>query len=87
MARIKPFQGILYNTESNIDISDKIAPPYDVINGQLQTDLYVKNQDNIIRIILGQTESTDTGSEVYERAAGYFGFNILPSGILTSIRS
>lgn len=72
MAIVKPFKGIMYNSGSSPDISDKVAPPYDVISPKLQTELYVKDPDNIVRIILGKTESTDEGDEIYQRASGYY---------------
>ena len=52
MALIKPFEGIIYNSKKSKDITVKVAPPYDVIKPKLQTELYVKDPDNIIRIIL-----------------------------------
>ena len=35
MAKIKPFEGIFYNTKQSIDISSKVAPPYDVIDSKV----------------------------------------------------
>ena len=72
MAKIKPFKGIIYNTKKEIDISSKIAPPYDVIDSKLQTDLYIKDPDNIIRIILGKKENSDIDNDLYKRSAGYY---------------
>jgi len=72
MALIKPFEGIIYNSKNSKDITGKVAPPYDVIKPKLQTELYVKDPDNIIRIILGKEESSDQGDEIYQRASGYY---------------
>ena len=72
MAIVKPFKGIIFNSNSGSDVSDKVSPPYDVINPKLQTELYIKDPDNIVRIILGKEESTDEGDEIYQRASGYY---------------
>ena len=83
MAKIKPFKGIIYKTKKGIDISNKVSPPYDVINSKLQTDLYIKDPDNIIRIILGKKESSDNDKMLYERSAGYYN-NWINNGIMKS---
>ena len=72
MAKIKPFEGIFYNTKQSIDISSKVAPPYDVIDSKLQTDLYIKDPDNVIRIILGKEENSDLENDLYKRSSGYY---------------
>jgi len=56
MAIIKPFKGYLYNTESIKDISSVLAPPYDVISPEMQTELYSKSDYNMVRLILGKDE-------------------------------
>ena len=71
MAIIKPFKGIKYRTDENLDISSKIAPPYDIIDAKLQTDLYIKDPDNIVRIILGKQDPNEDNL-IYERATGYY---------------
>ena len=71
MAIIKPFKGIKYRTDENLDISSKIAPPYDIIDAKLQTDLYIKDPDNIVRIILGRQDPNEDNL-IYERASGYY---------------
>lgn len=71
MAIIKPFKGIKYKTDKNLDISSKIAPPFDIIDSKLQTDLYIKDPDNIVRIILGKQDPNEDNL-IYERASGYY---------------
>ncbi len=71
MAIIKPFKGIKYKTDENLDISSKIAPPYDIIDAKLQTDLYIRDPDNIVRIILGKQDPNEDNL-IYERASGYY---------------
>ena len=52
-------------------ISNVIAPPYDVIDPELQDQLYKLHPANVIRIILNRPEPGDTGDEKYERAAKF----------------
>jgi uncharacterized protein (DUF1015 family) len=51
MAVIKPFKAIHYNLS---DISEVVAPPYDVIGKELQEKLHGKNPNNIIRLDLNR---------------------------------
>ena len=39
---------------------------------KLQVDLYIKDPDNIIRIILGKEENSDFENELYKRSSGYY---------------
>ncbi len=72
MAEIIPFRGILYNQEKIEDLSDVVAPPYDVISPGEQQQLYQKHPYNIIRLILGKTSESDTERDNrYTRAAAY----------------
>jgi uncharacterized protein (DUF1015 family) len=72
MAEIIPFKGILYNPKKIADLSGVVAPPYDVISPQLQERLHRKHPCNVIRLILGKTESFDTISHNrYTRAAKF----------------
>ncbi|MEA3328765.1 MAG: DUF1015 domain-containing protein [Candidatus Omnitrophota bacterium] len=59
MAKIYPFQGILYNQEKIKDISKVTALPYDVISKRVQDDYYQLDSYNIIRLILGKTRPDD----------------------------
>ncbi|MFH0814440.1 MAG: DUF1015 domain-containing protein [Pseudomonadota bacterium] len=72
MAIIKPFRGYLYNREKIENLSLAVAPPYDVITPEQQTQYYQKHPLNIIRLILGKEEPTDNESNnKYTRAAHY----------------
>lgn len=65
-----PFKGLRYNADKVNDITDVIAPPYDVINTNERTDLEAKHPSNIVRLILSQPQSDDTETEnQYTRAA------------------
>jgi uncharacterized protein (DUF1015 family) len=69
MAEIKPFKALLYNKEITGDLSDVMAPPYDVISDDLRDRLYGKSDHNIVRLILGRSFIGDDGrNNKYTRA-------------------
>ena len=74
MANIFPFKGVLYNREKVHDISLVTAPPYDVISEAEQDKYYRVHEYNIVRLILGKGEPSDTpGNDRYSRAAHLLG--------------
>ncbi|MCY4403499.1 MAG: DUF1015 domain-containing protein [Candidatus Poribacteria bacterium] len=67
---VVPFQGLRYNVEKVGNISDVIAPPYDVIKPEERVDLETRHSANIIRLILSQPQDNDTANDnQYTRAA------------------
>ncbi len=68
MAEIIPFKGLLYNLKKIGDYSKVISPPYDVISGKMQDELYERNNHNIIRLIDNRSE----GERRYTEAATEF---------------
>ena len=69
---IKAFKAYRFNSDVVGDSGQCIAPPYDVINGVGQENLYKQNQYNIVRIIKGKTEPGDEEKQnQYSRAADY----------------
>ena len=73
MPQIKAFRGLRYNMAQIGSLSDCIAPPYDVVDGQLQAELYAKSPYNFIRLELTKPEADDTDpNAVYSRAASLF---------------
>lgn len=65
MADIKPFNGYFYNTQKIKNLSEVIAPPYDVISLE-EREAYYSREYNIINLILPK----ETGSQdKYEHAA------------------
>ena len=72
MAQIKSFRAVLYNTERWKDISSKVAPPYDVIDLNMQDELYLRDTENIVRIVFGKNELFDDKENVYDRASKYY---------------
>ena len=55
MPTIKPFRGIRYN-QSKVSIDAVVAPPYDVISPEQQNQLYDKDPNNVVRLILGRED-------------------------------
>jgi uncharacterized protein (DUF1015 family) len=73
MVEIKAFCGIHYNPSKFDDMSKLVAPPYDVINKQLQDELYDASEYNIVRIIKGKERPDDTEeTNKYSRAGEFF---------------
>ena len=65
-----PFRGLRYNATKVDGLANVIAPPYDVIKPEEQTDLEARHPANIIRLILSQPHDDDTEDENrYTRAA------------------
>jgi uncharacterized protein (DUF1015 family) len=71
MPQISPFAAIRYNLDHVGSISDVVAPPYDVIDPELQDQLYKRHPANVIRVILNRVEPGDSGDEKYQRAAKF----------------
>lgn len=70
MPHIEAFRGVRYDLGHVGSLSSVVAPPYDVINGELQKQLYGENPHNVVRLILNQDEEGDTeDSNRYTRAA------------------
>ncbi|HXM52071.1 MAG TPA: DUF1015 domain-containing protein [Candidatus Binatus sp.] len=72
MATVRPFQGILYDP-TRVDLSQVVAPPYDVISPADQRRFYRQDPHNVVRLIAGEVRPTDTPEDnKYSRAAGFF---------------
>lgn len=52
---IKPLNALVYN-QDKVEISDVIAPPYDVISEKYRDELYKRSPYNITRLILSNAE-------------------------------
>lgn len=72
MLEIKPFKGIRYNMEKIPNLSQVMAPPYDVISKEDQERYHNKHPCNIIHIDKGLDlpEDTETNNK-YTKAADY----------------
>lgn len=74
MPEIKPFRGYHFNP-THVNISDVVAPPYDVISPELQRRLYDRHPLNVVRIELGRAE------DPYSEASANF-HDWVSSGVL-----
>lgn len=73
MPRIRAFRGLRYNLAQVGSLSDVIAPPYDVVDGSLQQQLYDNSPFNFIRLELTKREDSEQDENaVYEHAATLF---------------
>jgi uncharacterized protein (DUF1015 family) len=72
MAEVRAFRGFRYDLGRVGSLSDVIAPPYDVIDADLQQSLYDRSPYNVVRLILNKELPSDTAHDNrYSRAAGH----------------
>ncbi|MEX0611547.1 MAG: DUF1015 domain-containing protein [Pirellulales bacterium] len=70
MPAIQALRGIRYDLGHVGSLSNVVAPPYDVIDAELQQWLYDKHPANVVRLILNKDEpSDDDHDNRYTRAA------------------
>jgi uncharacterized protein (DUF1015 family) len=70
MADIRAFRAHRYDLGRVGDLSDVVAPPYDVIDPALQQALYDRSPYNVIRLILNKEQPGDSEADNrYSRAA------------------
>lgn len=69
---VAPFRAVRYNPKKNSDLSQVVAPPYDVIDNTQRDQLYQKNPNNVVRLILTRDEDgVVLGGDKYEAAKRY----------------
>ena len=70
MPEIQAFRGLRYDLGRVGSLSDVVAPPYDVIDPELQEQLYCKHPCNVVRLILNRIEpgDDDEANNRYTRA-------------------
>jgi uncharacterized protein (DUF1015 family) len=66
---IRPFRALRYAPEVVGDVALVVAPPYDVIDAELQRRLLDRHPKNVVRLDLPQVELGDEPDERYRRAA------------------
>src|SRR5438128_725968 len=72
MADVRAFRAHRYDLGRVGALGDVIAPPYDVIDADLQAALYARSPHNVIRLILNKEEPGDTeANNRYTRAAAH----------------
>lgn len=68
---IRPFRGWRFDVSENGDISDYIAPPYDVLTADDKRELLERCNDNIVGVDLPHVPPSEAGPDsAYEMAAG-----------------
>ncbi len=82
MPHICAFRGIRYDLGHVGSLSDVIAPPYDVIDTELQYQLYKRHPANSVRLILNRDEPGDDDTSNRYTRAGRFLKNWLREGVL-----
>lgn len=70
MAVVEGFRGIRYSLTPGKDISDRIAPPYDVLNEQGKANLLKKSSNNIVAVDLPHMPPKFAGPEAVYKEAG-----------------
>ncbi len=64
MPKIKPFNALRFN-QKFVSLKNVVAPPYDVISENYQTELYNRDKFNIVRLILGNEVDRYSSSANY----------------------
>lgn len=82
MPEIYPLRGVLYATETNSDISTRIAPPYDVLDEGPKQKLLSKDPHNIVAIDLPVTPPKTVGPDEAYASAGELYRHWLSGGVL-----
>ena len=68
---IRPFRGWRFHVEDNGDVSDYLAPPYDVLTADDKAALLARCDDNIVGVDLPHVPPSEAGPDsAYEMAAG-----------------
>ncbi len=82
MPELHAFRGLRYDLGHVGALSDVVAPPYDVIDAELQEHLYKLHPANVVRLILNREEpGDDDTNNRYARAARFLK-NWLSEGVL-----
>ena len=72
MAKIFPFRALRYDPQ-RVPVESVVTQPYDKITPAMQERYYAANPYNLVRIILGRDEASDSAAEnVYTRARDRF---------------
>ncbi len=82
MATIQAFQAIRFDLGHVGNLSDVVAPPYDVIDGTFQDELYKRHPANVVRLILNRPEIGDQDPDIHYNRAALFYKNWQREGVL-----
>ena len=81
MPEVHPFNAVQYRSGRG-DLSDLLAPPYDVLDADDRAALLARNPDNIVAIDLPHVPAKELGpAEVYEAAAATLS-RLLSAGVM-----
>jgi len=69
---ISPFRGVRYDPDRISFISRVVAPPYDVMDPELEQELLARDRHNVVRLTFGRTPPEGRSDEDYVRAAQTF---------------
>jgi uncharacterized protein (DUF1015 family) len=72
MPRIQAFRGLRYNLGQVGSLTNVVAPPYDVVDAQLQQHLYSLSPFNFIRLELTKSEPGNDPNAIYDQAGNLF---------------
>lgn len=72
MPRIQAFRGLRYNLAQVGSLTNVVAPPYDVVDAELQQHLYDLSPYNFIRLELTKAETGRDPNAIYEQAGSLF---------------
>ena len=71
MAKVYPFRSLRYAPDK-VPIERVVTQPYDKISKEMQDRYYAEHPNNIVRIVFGKAEPSDSpDNNVYARAAAY----------------
>lgn len=72
MVEVKPLKAIVYN-QDKVNMTDVIAPPYDVILDDYREELYKRSDYNIVKLILAKgSKDLSEANNRYDEAAKNF---------------
>lgn len=72
MVEVKPLNAIVYN-QDKVNMTDVIAPPYDVILDDYREELYKRSDYNIVKLILAKgSKNLSDANNRYDEAAKNF---------------
>jgi len=69
MAHVTPFRGLRFNPDRISFIARVVAPPYDVIDPELEGRLLAGDPHNMVRLTFGKTPPEGRPPETYQAAA------------------
>ena len=67
MAHISPFRALRYDP-ARVSLPQVVTQPYDKITPEMQAQYHADSPYNLVRIILGKQEPTDTSEDRQHRA-------------------